>query len=429
MIDFISTNCRESFISLMIISVLIVVMAVNRNEDIPASGLFKLGTGLILFVTVIDTFEIYLASRTGTVSELADVVRLRTVCSALIYILRPLIIMTEVLIMLPDKKLRPLCLVPAALNAMYFSTAFFGIKYAFSISEYNTWSSDGHNIPVYITQFVYLFMLVMFSFYYFKYKHYKQSAIILAICTQSLVLALLEYFNILTGCVNPITALCILEYYIYLALINRQEIKNKLIQKELDYAKSELMTLRNQIQPHFIYNSLSIIRSLARRDSELAVECLDSFSDYLKAHIGAIRSPDMIPFSDEIKNVKIYLSLVQIDYENRLDIKYELDKTDFLIPPLSLEPIVENAVEHGIGSGGGVITIKSYEQNGNIYILITDNATADKQGSSAGGHNGIGLENTRKRLQMQCGGSLELSIKDSGAEAMIILPEKAGLTI
>ncbi|MBQ6675500.1 MAG: histidine kinase [Ruminococcus sp.] len=436
MIEFLSSYCAENFIALTIISALIAVMAVNRNEDIPAAGLFRVGAGLMLFVTVLDTFEVWLSIRQGSVEELADVVMLRTYCSALIYILRPVIIMTEVFLLIPDKRHRPICALPAVINGVYFSTAFFGIKYAFYITPQNTWESDGHNIPVYITQMIYLVLLAVFSFYFFKHSGRRHGAVILVICIQSVTVAVLEYFNIIIGCVNAVTALCILEYYIYLTHIYRQEIKDSLMQSKVEAAKNELLTLRNQIQPHFIYNSLSIIRSLARRDSELAVECIDCFSDYLKAHIGALKSADLIPFKDEVENVKIYLSLVMIDYENRLAINYELDVMDFLIPPLSLEPIVENAVEHGIGSGAGTITIKSYEQGENIYILIADSGGAPGSSSpdssdspDSPGHNGIGLENTRKRLEMQCGGSLDVVITEGGARATVCLPRKAGAKI
>lgn len=425
MIEFIRNNCAPNCIALMIILALVVIMKVNKNEKIPASQLFWLVTGLILFLTVADTMEMWFASKKGTPQELVMYTRLRTYCSAIIYIVRPIIIMTEVFIVIPNKKYRGLCALPAVVNAVYFSTVFFGNRVPFYIDKNNLWHSNGGNIPVFVTQFLYLGLLAAFSFYYFRHKSFKQGAVIFAICAQSLLIAELEHSYIIVGCVNAVTALCILEYYIFLSMIYQQEIKQKLYEKELESAQSYLMTLRNQIQPHFIYNSLSIIRSLARRDSKLAVECLDSFSDYLKAHIGAIRSPDMIPFAEEIKNVRIYLSLVQIDYENRVEVKYELEKTDFLIPPLSLEPIVENAVEHGIGSGGGIITIKSYEKDGNIYVFITDNGTSDGT-QSAEGHNGIGLENTRKRLELQCGGSLDLRLTTEGAQAKITIPMKDG---
>ena len=284
---------------------------------------------------------------------------------------------------------------------------------------------------IYVSQIVYVLLLLVFSGVYFKRKNIKQSILVLAIVIQAVIAAIIEYTNALTGYTNAITALCMLEYYIYLSLIYQQEMREIIAQKELDIAKSNLLVLRNQIQPHFIYNTLSIIRSLARRDGKMAVQCIDTFSKYLKSHIGAIQKADLVLFENELENVKVYLSLVQIDYTNKVEIVYDLEVTDFLIPPLSLEPIVENAVDHGISRGGGKLTISTREdkENGTVTVIIADNGTArnDKDIEEYTPiHNGIGLENTRKRLALQCSGTLDLNITDSGAAVTIVMPKMRG---
>ena len=132
----------------------------------------------------------------------------------------------------------------------------------------------------------------------------------------------------------------------------------------------------------------------------------------------------MIPFEEELKNVRIYLSLVQIDYTDKIEIHYDLKVTDFFLPPLSLEPIIENAVNHGISREGGILTIRTYEENDRIMISVSDNGTAGNEKEPyTPFHNGIGLDNTRKRLELQCNGTLELTISDSGAVANISLPK------
>ena len=158
MIEFIRNNCAPNCIALMIILALVVIMKVNKNEKIPASQLFWLVTGLILFLTVADTMEMWLASKKGTPQELVMYTRLRTYCSAIIYIVRPIIIMTEVFIVIPNKKYRGLCALPAVVNAVYFSTVFFGSRVPFYIDKNNLWHSNGGNIPVFVTQFLYLLL-------------------------------------------------------------------------------------------------------------------------------------------------------------------------------------------------------------------------------------------------------------------------------
>ena len=362
-------------------------------------------------------------------TDLAGTIRIRLIFDTISYIVRPVIIMIELFIIIPDKKYRSLCILPSAINAIIFSTAFFDSSIAFTIDINNKWASGPLHISIYISQLIYVVLLLVFSIIYFQKKNVKRTIIVLAIFLQSVIVGALEYTNLLPGYANPITALCMLEYYIYLSVIYQQEMRDTIAQKELDIAKSNLLVLRNQIQPHFIYNTLSIIRSLARRDGKMAVSCIDTFSKYLKSHIGAIQKDDLIPFMQELENVKVYLSLVQIDYTNKVEIVYDLGYTDFLIPPLSLEPIVENAVDHGISRGGGKLTIHTHEdkENENIIVSIADNGTArndkDKE-DYVPIHNGIGLDNTRKRLAMQCSSTLELNITDSGAEAVITLPKR-----
>jgi len=177
------------------------------------------------------------------------------------------------------------------------------------------------------------------------------------------------------------------------------------------------------MQPHFIYNALATIRLLAKRDSKKAVKSIDDFSKYLKSHIGAIQREDLIPFMEELENVKVYLSMVQESYRSSIKLIYELEMTDFKLPPLSLEPIVENAVSHGIGRLSGTITISTFKENRHIIIRVKDSGSKETPFEEYKPfHNGIGLENTAKRLKMQCGGELKTDFSGNGGVVDVILP-------
>ena len=117
------------------------------------------------------------------------------------------------------------------------------------------------------------------------------------------------------------------------------------------------------------------------------------------------------------------MSLVQIDYTRKVDVKYDIHVTDFYLPPLSLEPLVENAVEHGLSKDGGIVTLHTFEENNSIVIGVSDNGTAGKP-LEEDIHTGVGIENTRKRIEMQCGGRLEVNITDDGAVCSIIIPKE-----
>ena len=403
----------------MIILAIVVLMIVNKNEKIPAAQYFALEISLLLAITIGDS----VSRQTEIMGNTPFLIALHTVSEVVKYIIRPLIIMIELLIILKPQKPKLVYFIPAAVNAVIFSTALFGSRSVFYIDEYNHWHR-GSDIQycVYIVQLFYVFLLLVNSIRIFRQKNIKRSIIVFLIFFQSLSLAFLEAGNH-SGYVNLITALCILEYYIYLSAIYHQEIKDEIARKELDLTKSELIVLREQIQPHFIKNTLSIIRYLAKHDSKACVQCIDEFSKYLNTHLSALQSEEMIPFERELTNVSDYISLVQTDHTRKVETVYELGTTDFMIPPLLLEPLIENAVDHGLSRDGGVVKIKTYTEDDNICIVISDSGSSGNSPEEYRPlHNGIGLENTRKRLEIQCRGTLTLNITENGAEVTVTIP-------
>ena len=99
--------------------------------------------------------------------------------------------------------------------------------------------------------------------------------------------------------------------------------------------------------------------------------------------------------------------------------------TDFRIPPLILEPIVENAVQHGISRNGGRIIISTFTENDEIVIRISDNGTAKKDlTEKAVTRTGVGLDNTQKRIELKCGGKMSVNFTDSGCIVTIRLPNR-----
>ena len=235
-----------------------------------------------------------------------------------------------------------------------------------------------------------------------------------------------EFCDLLTGYATPVTAFCTLTYYIYLSVIYQQEMRETISEKELHIAQDKLIILRSQIQPHFIYNSLNIIRTLVRTDTQNAVEAIDNFSEYLQAHFRAIEDDHLVSFRQELENVMAYLALVQADYTRKIDVVYELNEIDFSVPQLSLEPVVENAVKHGTGPDGGTIRIASFSRDDCYIICVTDDGTGknntltEKQTKRLG----VGIDNTRKRLAQLCNGTLEMHKYPEGTVVSIIIPKK-----
>ena len=135
----------------------------------------------------------------------------------------------------------------------------------------------------------------------------------------------------------------------------------------------------------------------------------------------------MISFEDELENVRVYIDLAQADYPGKIEMVYDFQTVNFRIPMLSLEPIVENAIQHGISKNGGIITISTREDDSEYTICVFDNGTAKKDlTQKAIDRLGVGIENTRKRLTLQCSGKLFTEETNNGYKVTVVIPKRNG---
>lgn len=197
--------------------------------------------------------------------------------------------------------------------------------------------------------------------------------------------------------------------------------------KELELEKTRTIVMLSQIQPHFLYNTLSVIKGLCRTNPNLAEEAVDHFSDFLRGNLKSLTYTELIPFEQELAHTKHYLQLEQMRFGSRLQISYEIPAVHFLLPPLTLQPLVENAVRHGImkQEEGGTITIASSENDDSYTITVADNGIGfdvDIPHESDTEH--VGLNNVQKRLSAQCNGRLAItSTPGLGSSVTITIPK------
>ena len=189
--------------------------------------------------------------------------------------------------------------------------------------------------------------------------------------------------------------------------------EREMTRREHELVRSQLNSLQQQINPHFLYNTLSSVGSLCESDPAKAQEMVFRLSDYLHDSFSDISKPAMIPFDREIMFLKHYLSIETIRFPH-LRIHFELSCTEFQIPCFTLQPLVENAIKHGIckrRKSEGDVTITS-ECSGQDYLVsIIDNGVGfDVERLKNMEHTGhIGIENVRLRLQLLCNGTVSFS--------------------
>ena len=195
--------------------------------------------------------------------------------------------------------------------------------------------------------------------------------------------------------------------------------RNIAIAKEGEKIKdAQIKLMTSQIQPHFIYNVLSSISTLITIDSAKAQDALDYFTDYLRSNLSSLGEAGLISFDKELKHIKAYLSLEKIRFNDRLNVIYDIEVTDFLVPPLTIQPIVENAVKHGILEKleGGTVKIKTYETDESYVIEVIDDGIGfDINEVDLKGTEHIGLKNIMYRINNTNNGNFEIcSEKNNG---------------
>ena len=241
----------------------------------------------------------------------------------------------------------------------------------------------------------------------------------------------LNEFNYFTMMIVFITGAVVIYHNVLHRAIEKQEIKMLMEKITDDYTKQELelsntriKLMQSAMKPHFIFNMLGMIKSLIWEDKDQAARSINDFSTYLRSNIDAIESNEMIMFSRELDHVKAFVALEKTE-DSKLNVEYDISVDNFMLPPLTVEPLVENAIIHGIGKNkkGSKITIKTSVECDNIVVSVIDNGVGfDVENVEER----VGIKNVRTRLKYSCNGKLNIQSDDKGTIATIIIPKSKG---
>jgi signal transduction histidine kinase len=208
---------------------------------------------------------------------------------------------------------------------------------------------------------------------------------------------------------------------------HRRELRTAQLEKHL--VEAQLQTLQRQLQPHFLFNTLHAISALMHRDVESADRMLTRLSDLLRMTLDTI-GRQQTSLKDEIDFLRKYLQIEQARLGDRLTLHWEVhgDTLDCLVPNLVLQPLVENAIKHGIAlkSEGGVLTVRTRRQGEMLWMEVEDNGSGPSQVGLESLQQGIGLTNTRARLSHHYGANYRFEFqKRAGTFAVVVaLPWK-----
>ena len=348
----------------------------------------------------------------------------RTICSIYGYAVRPAIIVLLYPILSPKKRFLAAWIL-VAINTLVHMTSLFS-HLCFWIDEGNHWQPGPlRHFCLYVS-----IALLVYMLYLSVHEHRRTQFLepVIPILTVVMILVSVWMDGQTTAARQPIAYLTIamsfscVFYYIWLHL---QFVRDH--EEDLK-AQQWIKIMMSQIQPHFLYNTLSTIQVLCHTDPEKAADVTGNFSSYLRRNLSSLDEPGLIPFEKELEHTRTYVQIEETRFQN-IHVTYDIQDSDFSLPPLTLQPMVENAIRHGVRiRDKGIIEVITRKQNGFHEILIRDNGVGfDTDQFEASDKSHVGLRNVRERIESMCAGTLTVDSRiDEGTTVTIRIPAGAG---
>jgi len=297
---------------------------------------------------------------------------------------------------------------------------FFNFFYSFDASNY-------YSREKYFYLFVVLLYLSFLCLFVFVYKNrnnmtkfkYRELVIYCLLPCISLYFQG-KYYGTFVN--NIALTLNILIFTVSSAIEKERIINEK--EKELTDAKTESMLA--QIQPHFIFNSLTAIQSLILKSPQEAYNSISDFSDFLRGVTNSLSADKTIDVAEDLKTAVGYIKTEQIRFGDSLKVEINVEDSDYRIPPLTIQPIIENAIRHGIRKkeGGGTVKL-NLKKEGDYHLIeiVDDGVGFDPNNVDSQRH--VGIENVRQRVKLISNAEMEInSVIGEGTTIRILFPNQ-----
>lgn len=346
---------------------------------------------------------------------------IRTLESIVGYSVRPIIIVLFCKLVRPNGR-NTVAWILVAVNAAVYLTATFS-HLVFHIDENNHF--QGGQFHLRKTAFVVSFILLC-HLIYCTVKEYSKKKAWIWIPILNIVLVSIApildisplYHNYTVSYLTIAVVCCSLFYYIWLHLEFVKEHEKGLM------AEQRMKIMMSQIQPHFMSNTLTTIQSLCLIDPQKASEITGKFGAYLRNNVASLNKEELIPIQKELEHTRVYTEIEMLRFPE-ITVAYHIDSEDFFVPALTVQPLVENAIRHGVREREhGKVEISTTMTDDSYIIVVSDNGVgfdASKPLSSDTEH--IGIKNVSERLKAMCGGRLTINSSiDGGTVATITIP-------
>lgn len=388
------------------------VVSMKSAVDIFIKKRMVINMTLLLIISIAEFYMNYLKDQ--AILEFSLIIT-----GIIYYSLKPLVMAIVINIVEPKNKL---IYIPAIVNCLFYWMAFFKNNIFYFVAggslEIGIWG-----YAFIVTDWVYWIMFLLILNLKF-YRNTKINHLQAFFCIAWLMTAnIMESIGVRPGILNETYAVAFLFYYLVIHVHISQKVNEE---KEIKLREQRVSLMLSQIQPHFLYNTLNTITALCRANPKLAEETTIKFSGYLRENMYSMGENDMQPFSKELEHTNIYFDIEKLRFGDRVKVEYDIKSDDFNMPTLTLQPIVENAVKHGICNKleGGTIKISTEKKGRDHIITIEDNGIGfEIEKALNDGRPHVGIHNVKERLKSTVKAELEIiSFIGIGTIVKIIIP-------
>lgn len=349
--------------------------------------------------------------------ELGSSTAFRTACSVLGYSIRPMILVLFLGMIDADRKYLPEWILAVA-NAFVYLTAFFS-PLTFGYNEDGVWKPGPlRNTCLFVSAF---FLLELMYLTGRKYRGIRKREMVIPVfCVMIIVFSLVLDYNTKDK-IQSVSFLTIsvvvggMLYYVWLHLQFVREHEEDL------KARQRIQIMISQIQPHFLFNTLSVAQAMCDSDPQTAKSTLGKLGLYLRQNIDSLNQAELIPFEKELEHTKLYADIEMERFED-ISVEYDVQDYGFLIPALTVQPLVENAIRHGIrGVENGKVSVACGKKKDCYEIVISDNGSGfDVSSLSSQDGTHIGIKNVKERIEKLCHGDMTIESQPGEGTSIVI---------
>lgn len=368
----------------------------------------------LAFVLVVEN---YLEYRLCMIGSLWYPRLIAAICG---YAVRPAILALFCYIVSPRRD-HMIAWVVVGLNAALHATALFS-DICFTISPENHF--EGGPLKYACVAFSGILLIDLIYLTLSEYRHIRRQELVIpffvvtAIIVSYIMDARITDEDQIVSYLTIAVVNCCIFYYIWLHLQFVREHERAL------EAEQRIQIMMTQIQPHFLYNTISTISALCYTEPQKAGRIADNFGLYLRQNLDSLGTAGLIPFAEELRHTQVYTNIETTRFET-IRVDYDIRDEDFSVPPLTLQPIVENAIRHGaFVREEGIVRVSARRTATGHEIEVWDNGDGfDPEKLNEGDSRHLGIWNVRERLERMCGGRLDIdSGSGNGTTITITLP-------